>query len=425
MCSERTSRARSADTPATPTNCCGSRMGSTTSTPPVSCCTRQPTRSCTARTADSSPPSSTRPAGPTAAPRRSRPTAPPTSWPTCSAWTPATPPSGTSQAGQPPPLAATPTPRRSPPRSAAPRPPSCTPSTPSPRRSAWTTEIRPAGLPRPLPSRAGPRAAAQRPLPRHTGRHHPLPTTASTPYPRRPRCDRERGAAGAAPVGASPYVANIKNTAPLDREATVMTGRTAGTNTLNLCAGPGGWETGALLLDSSPVITGFDVSADACATARAAGYHRIQSDVRSLEPADFPDITGLIVSPPCPTFSSSGLRSALSGDDYQDALDAITCLSEGCSKTWHHLPSKVSDPRTALVVETARWVLRWPAVKWVIAEQVPSVELLWEDLAAELAAAGWEYMNVETIDAHDLRAVARRRRTFLLGCRYRRRAHPL
>jgi len=197
-----------------------------------------------------------------------------------------------------------------------------------------------------------------------------------------------------------------------------MTRRTAGTNTLNLCAGPGGWETGALLLDSSPVVTGFDVSADACATARAAGYHRVQADVRSLEPADFPDITGLIVSPPCPTFSSSGLRSALSGDDYQHALDAITCLGEGCSKTWHHLPGKVSDPRTALVVETARWVLRLPAVKWVIAEQVPSVEFLWEDLAAELAAAGWEYMNVETIDAHDLGAVARRRRTFLLGCRY-------
>ena len=197
-----------------------------------------------------------------------------------------------------------------------------------------------------------------------------------------------------------------------------MTGRTARTNTLNLCAGPGGWETGASILDSSTVVTGFDVSADACATARAAGYHRVQADVRSLEPADFPDITGLIVSPPCPTFSSGGLRSALSGDDYQHALDAITCLGEGCLKTWHHLPGKVSDPRTALVVETARIVLRLPAVKWVIAEQVPSVEFLWEDLAAELGAAGWEYMNVETIDAHDLGAVARRRRTFLLGCRY-------
>jgi hypothetical protein len=43
---------------------------------------------------------------------------------------------------------------------------------------------------------------------------------------------------------------------------------------------------------------------------------------------------------------------------------------------------------------------------------------LWEDLAAVLAAASWEYMNVETIDAHDLGAVTRRRRTFLLGCRY-------
>jgi DNA (cytosine-5)-methyltransferase 1 len=179
------------------------------------------------------------------------------------------------------------------------------------------------------------------------------------------------------------------------------------------------------MLDSSTVVTGFDVSADACATARAAGYHRVQADVRSLEPADFPDITGLIVSPPCPTFSSSGLRSALSGDDYQHALDAITCLGEGCSKTWHHLPGKVSDPRTALVVQTARWVLRLPAVKWVIAEQVPSVEFLWEDLAAELAAAGWEYMNVETIDAHDLGAVARRPAN--LPARlplHRRRAHP-
>ena len=50
MCSERTSRARFAATPATPTNSCGSRTGSTTSTPPASCCTRRPTRSCTART---------------------------------------------------------------------------------------------------------------------------------------------------------------------------------------------------------------------------------------------------------------------------------------------------------------------------------------------------------------------------------------
>ena len=67
-----------------------------------------------------------------------------------------------------------------------------------------------------------------------------------------------------------------------------MTRRTAGTNTLNLCAGPGGWETGASLLDSFTVITGFDVSADACATARAAGYHRVQADVRSLGASRFP-----------------------------------------------------------------------------------------------------------------------------------------
>src|SRR5664279_2002839 len=361
MCSERTSRARSADTPATPTNSCGSPTGSTTSTPPVSCCTRQPTRSCTARTADSSPPSSTRPAGPTAAPRRSRPTAPPTCWPTSWAWTPATPPSGTSQAGQPPPPAAPPTPRRSPPRSGAPRPPSCTPSTPSPRRSAWTTENDPRACPvryragqapgrQPKGHFRGTRVGTTRYPPR---RPHPIPAAPAA---------TGRGAQRGRRLSGHPRTLQTSKTRHRSTgEATVMTRRTAGTNTLNLCAGPGGWETGALLLDSSPVIKGFDVSADACATARAAGYHRVQADVRSLEPADFLDITGLIVSPPCPTFSSGGLRSALSGDDYQHALDAITCLGEGCSKTWHHLPSKVSDPRTALVVETARWVLRLPA----------------------------------------------------------------
>jgi hypothetical protein len=102
---------------------------------------------------------------------------------------------GYSQAGPPPRRAPAPTPTRSLQRSAGPRPPSCTRSTPSPRRSAWTTDVQPAGLPRPLPSRAGPPGGSQRPLPWHPGRHHPLPATATTQYPP-PRPAEGRGGGG-------------------------------------------------------------------------------------------------------------------------------------------------------------------------------------------------------------------------------------
>ena len=204
------------------------------------------------------------------------------------------------------------------------------------------------GPARPLPSRAGPRAAAQRPLPRHTGRHHPLPTTATTPYPRRPRLDRERGAAGAAPVGGCPYVANIKyGTA---RQEGTGHGRADGGNEhAQSVRGPRWMGRRVHYYSTPPLWSGVSTSAPMPALPPGSRLPPGPGRCAFTGASHFPDITGLIVSPPCPTFSSGGLRSALSGDDYQHALDAITCLGEGCSKTWHHLPGKVSDPRTALV----------------------------------------------------------------------------
>ena len=189
-------------------------------------------------------------------------------------------------------------------------------------------------------------------------------------------------------------------------------------------------------------IRGFDVSRDACETARAAGHHREQADVRSLDPRDFAGYTGLIVTPPCPPWSASGKRTAL-GDDYQRALDAITAygmwnrsdysdlddeelaeyeayagdVSAG-DEDWARLPDEVDDPRTALVIETARWALLMPDIEWMICEQVPAVEHLWEDLAAELYAAGWESVDVHVLSALDYGAGARRTRTFLMAKRY-------
>lgn len=189
--------------------------------------------------------------------------------------------------------------------------------------------------------------------------------------------------------------------------------------TVELFAGPGGMDEAARLLGLDLGIIGVETNADACATARAAGHQRIQADVSGLSPYDFPDATGLIVTPPCPPFSASGKRLGL-GDDYQEVLDAITALGDpecGMDCGCYNL-GDFQDPRSRLVIETARWALNMPSVTWLLAEQVPAVEYMWEDLAAELAAAGWESFDVFTIDAADYGAGARRKRTFLIGRKY-------
>jgi DNA (cytosine-5)-methyltransferase 1 len=189
--------------------------------------------------------------------------------------------------------------------------------------------------------------------------------------------------------------------------------------TVDLFAGPGGWDEGARILNLDLGITGVEKDPHAAATARAAGHTRIVADVAGLNPADFPTATGLIVSPPCPPFSAAGKRLGM-GDDYAEVLDAITCLgSEDCGDAcdcW--TMGRFADPRSRLVVQTARWALRMPAITWLAAEQVPGVEFMWEDLAAELYAAGWEWVDVLNLDAADYGAGARRARTFLVGRRY-------
>jgi DNA (cytosine-5)-methyltransferase 1 len=185
-------------------------------------------------------------------------------------------------------------------------------------------------------------------------------------------------------------------------------------------AGPGGWDEAARLLGEDLDIEGIEVNADAAATAQAAGHRRIVADIRTVDPITYVGTTGLIVSPPCPTFSASGLRSGM-GDDYQTALDAITCLGDGCGCGYDSgcLAESVTDPRTALVVEAARFALRLPDVTWMVAEQVPGVEYLWEDLTAELFANGWESADVAVLDAVDYGAGSRRSRAYLYAHRYR------
>lgn len=189
---------------------------------------------------------------------------------------------------------------------------------------------------------------------------------------------------------------------------------------LDFFAGPGGWDRGAELAGIDPRrITGIELDAAAVATARAAGYNRVHANVLDLNPADFPHIRGLIASAPCPTFSASGKRTGL--DDYQHVLDVITHLGAdpGCDCSWEEMLGEatgiVQDQRTPLVLQAVRFAFALPNLEWFILEQVPALEYMWEDIAAELYSAGWEFVDVGMLDAMDFGVPSRRRRAFLIG----------
>ena len=197
-------------------------------------------------------------------------------------------------------------------------------------------------------------------------------------------------------------------------------------------AGPGGWDEGARIIGLTEAILGVEIDEQACTAAVTAGHLRLQSDIREIEPADLPEVTGALVSSPCPTFSAAGKRTGC-GDDYQALLDVITHAGQGCVCTWPEIEAElldgVADPRTALAAQCIRFALLLPNLRWLAFEQVPAAEHMFEDIAAELLSfddgsgegghgPGWESVDVFTVDATDFGLPVRRRRTFLVGRRY-------
>ena len=192
--------------------------------------------------------------------------------------------------------------------------------------------------------------------------------------------------------------------------------------TINLCAGPGGWEAAAHILGGQQLldrlaILGIEIDPDASATGRAAGYHRLTRDIRLIAPETLSSATGLIASTPCPTFSTGGRGAGLKDEQFQMALDAITGIAEGCTLNYDYFKTHATDPRSTLVVEVARYMWGMPELEWVICEQVPGTEELWVDLSAEVFAANWDSANVAILDATDFGTTARRTRAYFIASR--------
>lgn len=190
--------------------------------------------------------------------------------------------------------------------------------------------------------------------------------------------------------------------------------RRRGIRTLEGFAGPGGLSEAARIVGLGGGL-GVELNANACATAEAAGHRRLQVDIRSLDPADFPDVEVWVSAPPCQTFAGVGKQSGIG--DYQVVLDGIGAVgfTPGAETEIRGL---VADPRTALVLETLRFAVDLPHVRVLIAEQVQPVRSIWVEMCAELAASHrFDFCHVITVAADDLGVPTRRTRAFFIATR--------
>ncbi|GAA1887693.1 hypothetical protein GCM10009837_06820 [Streptomyces durmitorensis] len=156
---------------------------------------------------------------------------------------------------------------------------------------------------------------------------------------------------------------------------------------VDLFAGPGGWDVGATRLGLN--VTGIERDHAACETRRAAGLGTVEGDVRDYGPADFPDSTDLIGSPPCQPYSVGGKGSG------RKALDTVLDLAQTlAARQSIALALKgFDDERTGLVLEPLRWALEakdaGQSYRTICLEQVSTVLPVWEAFAPILRAEGY------------------------------------
>lgn len=151
---------------------------------------------------------------------------------------------------------------------------------------------------------------------------------------------------------------------------------------VNAFSGADGWGVGASRLGLRPV--GFELDADACATARAAGHVVVRQDVTTLCLSHLRgEVEGLIGSPPCTDFSKAGRRKGLDGDTGRLIFEMPRLWGE-CRPTW------------------------------IALEQVPEVLPYWRQFAAGLSRDGYGTWT-GVLDAADYGDPQNRSRAILIA----------
>ncbi|KIF75149.1 hypothetical protein QR77_16915 [Streptomyces sp. 150FB] len=167
-----------------------------------------------------------------------------------------------------------------------------------------------------------------------------------------------------------------------------------GVRILDLFAGPGGLDVAAHFLGFKSI--GIEWDRNACETRYAAGLPTIHADVSLMRETRFDEIPKtvdvLAGGPPCQSFSVAGNgagRRALN-----TVKEFIHRLVDGEDEAQIDEDLRaLSDPRTALVLEPFRWLIKAietegrEPYKVIILEQVPAVLPLWE-IYAKLLRGG-------------------------------------
>ncbi|MGV9926151.1 DNA cytosine methyltransferase [Nocardia rhamnosiphila] len=163
---------------------------------------------------------------------------------------------------------------------------------------------------------------------------------------------------------------------------------------LDLFAGPGGLDVAAHFLGYKSI--GIELDSNACETRYAAGLPTIHADVTAMRETRFDEIPKsvdiLTGGPPCQSFSVAGKGAG------RRALDTVkkfmSRLVDGEDEAQIDKELRdLDDPRTALVLEPLRWIIKAletdgrDPYEVVVLEQVPQVMPLWE-LYAELLRGG-------------------------------------
>lgn len=149
-------------------------------------------------------------------------------------------------------------------------------------------------------------------------------------------------------------------------------------------AGPGGWSTGLRMAGFTGTAVGIEWDRDACRTAAAAGHLRIQADVATYPLKHLAGkVTGLVQSPPCPTWSTAG-----DGAGKVDLPNVLRLIADYADRRppgdyqW-------ADERSRLTAEPMRYTVALRP-RWIALEQVPPVLPIWRYLADRLRSLGYQ-----------------------------------
>ncbi|MFF4951825.1 DNA cytosine methyltransferase [Streptomyces chattanoogensis] len=160
-----------------------------------------------------------------------------------------------------------------------------------------------------------------------------------------------------------------------------------GIRILDLFAGPGGLDVAAHFLGFKSI--GIEWDRNACETRYAAGLPTIHADVSVMRETRFDEIPKsvdvLAGGPPCQSFSVAGNgagRAALK--TVEKFIHRLVDGEEDEARIDEDLHALGEDPRTALVLEPLRWLLKAIETEGrdpynvIVLEQVPAVLPLWE-----------------------------------------------